>query len=320
MNRISLFRSGNAQQKDVISSPMNRLAESSSDLQATLQRIVEDVVTGLGCVGAMVAPLEMNNTLPVQAYYLDIAPNLLKQLENQLGLSFIGPKSISYLDDKKFKDNLSIRAVKGENGLPQVVVSNDLHDLFRPVVNKPLSDLAQRLTGIKQVIAVPFFIGNEVIGNLFAASREPFSERDIKFLKAFGNQAASAIQAQRYLAEMRALERVTFSLQANLTDETQVLQIVVGTVVHTLGYVGAMVATMETEDRLPVRAYAVGFDNNILRHLEESLGISFVSSRSVAVLNDQRFQENLSFKAVRGDNGRPQKFVVSDSLYDLFRP
>jgi signal transduction histidine kinase len=187
-------------------------------------------------------------------------------------------------------------------------------------VNKPLSDLAQRLTGIKQVIAVPFFIGDEVIGNLFAASREPFSERDIKFLKAFGNQAASAIQAQRYLAEMRALERVTLSLQANITDETQVLQIVVDTVAHTLGYVGAMVATLETEDRLPVRAYAVGFDNNILRHLEDRLGITFVGSRSVSVLSDPRFQENLSFKAVRGDNGRPQKFVVSDSLYDLFRP
>jgi hypothetical protein len=148
-----------------------------------LQRIVDDVVEGLGCVGAFVATLEPNNTLPVQAYSVDIAPGLLRQLETKLGVDVIGPKSIAYLDDTKFKDNLSIRAVKGIEGRPEkFVISDQLYDLFRPVVNKTLSDLAQKLIGIKQVIAVPFFLEEEVVGNLFAATRNNFSKRYIEFL------------------------------------------------------------------------------------------------------------------------------------------
>src|SRR5512145_2923570 len=112
-----------------------RLTQISPGLQATLQHIVDDVVTGLGCVGAMVATLEANNTLPVRAYAVDIAPNLIKQLESRLGLSFIGPKSVAYLDDKKYQENLGVRAVKGNNGHPEkFIVSDSLYDLFRPVV------------------------------------------------------------------------------------------------------------------------------------------------------------------------------------------
>lgn len=291
----------------------------SAELQSILQQIVDDVVTGLNCVGAMVATLEVNNTLPVRAYSVSVAPSLLKHLEEKLGVGFIGPRSIAYLDDKKYKDNLSVRAVKGQNGHPQVVISDRLHDLFRPVVNKPLSDLAQRLTEIRQVIAVPFFIGDEVVGNLFAASREEFSQRDIDFLTAFGSQASIAIQTRRYLNEMQALERVILLLQANITDETQVLQIVVDSVVQ-MGYLGAMVATLEADNSLPVRAYSVGFSTTLLKELETKLGLSLLGPKSVAYLDDERFKENLSVRAVRGTNGRPERFAVSDKLYDLFRP
>jgi signal transduction histidine kinase len=293
---------------------------TSSELQATLQRIVDDVVAGLGCVGAMAAPLEMDNTLPVRAYSVSIAPGLLKQLEDRLGLTFISPRSVAYINDRKFKDNLSVRAVKGTNGRPEVVTSNRLYDLFRPVISKPLSDMAQQLTGIKQVIAVPFFIGDDVIGNLIAASREEFSERDIDFLTAFGHQAATTIRTQRYLTEMQALERVILSLQASITDETQVLQIIVDTVVQKLGYIGAMVSTLEAGNMLPVRAYAIGFDSSILNHLEEKLGVTLIGPKAVAYLDDDRFQENLSVRAMKGIGGRPHRCVVSDRLYDLFRP
>jgi signal transduction histidine kinase len=292
----------------------------SNELQTVLQRIVDDVVAALGCVGAMVATLEMDNSLPVRAYAVDVAPTLLKTIEDKLGVSFIGPHSVAYLDDKKFKDNLSVRAVKTQNGGPDVVISNKLHDLFRPVVSRPLSEMAQRLTKINQVIAVPFFIHDEVVGNLFAASRAEFSEQDIKFLTAFGRQAATAIQTQRYLTEMRALERVILAMQSSITSETQVLQLVVDTVVQKLGYVGAMVATLEANNSLPVRAYAVGFDTTLLKSVEQQLGVSLIGPKSVAYLDDPRYADNLSIRAVKGMNGRPQRFVVSDYLYDLFRP
>lgn len=290
------------------------------EFQITLQRIVDDVVEGLGCVGAFVATLEPNNTLPVQAYSVDIAPGLLRQLETKLGVDVIGPKSVAYLDDKKFKDNLSIRAVKGARGHPEkFVISDQLYDLFRPVVNKSLSDLAQKLTGIKQVIAVPFFLEEEVVGNLFAATRTNFSKRDIEFLTAYGYQAATAIQSQRRLAEIQALERVILALQASITDEVQALQIIVDAVVQKLGYAGAMVATLEPDNTLPVRAYCVDIAPDLVKKLEQSLGIRIISPDSVAYLDRDDFKNNLAVRAVNGTNGKPN-IVTSDKLHDLFRP
>ncbi len=289
---------------------------TSSKLQVTLQAIVDDVVNSLGYVAAMVAPLEMDNTLPVRAYLVNMSPLLLQQLEKKFGLSFISPESVAYLDDPKFKDNLSVKAIKAR----EILVSDSLYDLFRPVVNEHLSDVAQRVTRIKQVIAVPLHIDNEVVGNLFALSREVFSEQDMKFLSAFGNQAAAAIRTQRYLTEMQALERVILSLQTNITAETQVLKIIVDTVVEKLGYIGAMAATLEADNSLPVRTYAVGFDEAMLDSLEQKLGVSFKSSNAVAYLDDEQFKDNLSVRAVRGVNGYPQKYIVSNELYDLLRP
>jgi signal transduction histidine kinase len=289
----------------------------SAELQTVLQRIVEDVVISLDCVGVMVAPLEINNSLPIRAYSVDrVEPELITKLEELLDLTFISPRSVVYLDNKRFKDNLGVRAVKSH----KVLVSDRLYDLFRPIVDEPLSRLAQQETGIKEVIAVPFQIGDEVVGSLFATSRQEFSQRDINFLMAFGNQAAIAIRTQRYLTEMQALERVILSLQASIMDETQVLQIIVDTVVQKLGYVGAMVATLEANNSLPVRAYSVGFSDTLLRQLESKLGVSFIGPRSVAYLDDERYKDNLSVRAVKGADGRPQKILTSDTLYDLFRP
>ena len=124
----------------------------------------------------------------------------------------------------------------------------------------------------------------------------------------------TAIQTQRYLTEMRAMERVILSMQTSITSETHVLQIIVNTVVQKLGYVGAMVATLEADNSLPVRAYAVGFDSKLLKSLEDKLGVSLIGPKSVAYLDDARFEENLSVRAVTGLDGRPQEFVVSDIL------
>jgi len=296
--------------------PEHKFTETSAELQTMLQRIVDDVVANLNCVGALVAPLEMDNSLPIRAYSVNMPAALQRQLEERIGLTFVSPRAAAFLDDPKFKDNLSVRAVKAR----EILVSDRLYDLFRPVVNKHLSELTQRVTGIKQVIAVPLQIGDEVVGNLFATSGGSFSAQDIKFLTAFGNQAAAAIQTQRYLTEMQALERVILTLQTNITDETQILQIIVDTVVEKLGYIAAMVATLEADNSLPVRTYAVGFDSTMLKSLEEKTGIGLASPRAVAYLDDERYRDNLSVRAVKGVNGRPQKYIISDRLYDLFRP
>ena len=94
--------------EDWPSSSKVRATSISLELQETLQHIVDDVVKSLGCVGAMVATMEPNNTLPVRAYSVAIAPGLVKQWEKRLGVGFVGPKSVSYLDNKKFKEYASL--------------------------------------------------------------------------------------------------------------------------------------------------------------------------------------------------------------------
>ncbi|MBN1991150.1 MAG: GAF domain-containing sensor histidine kinase [Anaerolineae bacterium] len=294
-------------------------ADISPELQAVLQKIVDDVVKTLGCVGAMVAPLEPGDCLRVRAYAVDIEFGLLEHLEKTLGVSMLGPQSVAYLGDERFKNNLSVRAVKGANGSPGVLVSDSLYDLFRPVVDRALSDLAQRLTNIRQVAAIPFFLEDEVVGNLFVAARQEFSERDIDFLIAFGRQAAIAIQSQSRLSKIQALEQVSLALQTHITDETQVLQTIVNAVVQILGYAGAMVAPLEANNTLPVRAYAVDIAPDLFERLEKQLGVSMLGPQSVAYLDDERFADNLSVRAVKGVAG-PPGIVISDSLYDLFRP
>ena len=168
-----------------------------------LQTIVDAVVKELGYKGAMVATLEDNNALPVRAYALDDAEKALTLLEERTGLTLVGSKAIVYLDDAQFKDNLSVRAVHGVNGRPQKYITSDhLHDLLRPVLNKKLSALAQRLLGIKHVIAVPFYLEDEIVGNLFVATRETsFSDWEVSLLTAFGQQAAAGIRNARLYKE-----------------------------------------------------------------------------------------------------------------------
>lgn len=295
----------------------HKFLDISPTLQTTLQKIADDVVTSLNCVGAMVATLEPNNSLPVRAYTVNVAPEIINQLEARLGIGLVGPKSVVYLDEKKFKDNLSVRAIQG-NGQPEpFLVSDSLYDLFRPVVSKPLSFVAQQATSIRQVIAVPFYLDDEVVGNLFAATRTEFSTSDIAFLTALGHQAAIAIQSQRRLDEAQALESIIFDLHASLTDETRAFKIITDAVVDKLGYLAAAVAP-RVGNSLPVRAYSVNstlISQDFVDKWQHLLGFDILGQRAVAYLDRADFADQLSVRAIR--SGQVQ---TSDSLYDLVRP
>ena len=91
--------------------------------------------------------------------------------EQQAGLSLISPKSAVNLNDPSAQENLSIRAIRGTDGKPEkFVISDKLYDLFRPIVNELISSQVQKLMKIKQVIAVPFYLEEEVVGNIFVAT------------------------------------------------------------------------------------------------------------------------------------------------------
>jgi signal transduction histidine kinase len=103
------------------------------------------------------------------------------------------------------------------------------------------------------------------------------------------------------------------------------LQQIVYDVVEALGYAGAMVATYEQGDSLPVRAFYVDprlatedqihrWEEEISRYSGGRVSITDPDVARVFVYQDE-CQDNLSVRAFRAGG-----LVVSDDLYDLFTP
>jgi signal transduction histidine kinase len=291
-----------------------------------LQQIVDDVVNRLGCLGALATTLENDMGLYVRASAFTVPDGRLQQVFAQSHVNLEPGQALMYLNNARHRYNLGVSAVNGvtanisDKPGHQHLLSERLYDLLRPLTDRATADEIQRELNISQVIAVPLVVQKEVVGAIMALTQESFSSRDADFLEAFGNLAAAAIQNNYRLTAMEALERVIFGLQARMPDETRVLQTVVDAVVNELGYEGAMVATLENGNALPVRAYALDDTPQILTHLEKKAGMSLLGPKSVVFLDKPRYQANLSVRAVKGIDGRPQKFLASDHLYDLLRP
>jgi signal transduction histidine kinase len=295
--------------------------EISPRLQAMLQQIVDDIVERLDCAGALMATLEQGNALLVRACALRLPPGQRRPWEQEIGLKLKGPKTAVYLDKRAHQQNLGARAVQAaKTQPPSHLTATHLYDLFRPLVKKPLADTIQAQLDIRQVIAFPFLLDSEVAGTLLVAARQPIAQREVDFLTAFGRQAANAIQSERHLTAVEALGRVTLSLQSNMADETAVLQTVVNAVVKELGYAGAMVATLEAGNALPIRAYAVDTAETIIQELEVRAGVSLLGPQAVVYLDDERYRDNISVQAIKGIDGRSQTYLTSPCLYDLLRP
>ncbi|MCB8943397.1 MAG: GAF domain-containing protein [Ardenticatenaceae bacterium] len=292
----------------------------SLQLQTVLQQIADDAVNRLGCVGALVATLEHGNALPVRAFAIEMPMERLAHFEEGVGISLVGPDAVVYLNDRKHRHNLSVRAVNGVNGSPQpYLISASLHDLLQPLVDKPVANLIQQELGIQQVAAIPFTLDGEVVGNLFASSQSPFSPKELESLVTLSRQAAAAIQSERDLNATRALEGIIFKLQSKMTDETEVLQAIVDAMVNDLEYAGAIVATLEAGGALPVRTYAVDVAADVLRQLEDKVGVSLSGPQAVVYLDNEKHQDNISVRAVK-ELQKPKSYLMTDSLYDLLRP
>lgn len=310
------------------------------NLQATLANIVQDVVHSLGYAGAMVATYERGDSLPIQAIYVN--PSLITQEEihrwERVISRMSGGKSLSltdpsvarvYVYDDYYKDNLSVKATRARS----IMVSNSLFDLFVPIAplqSRWLMERIQQHLRIDQVIAVPFFVGDELVGNLFAAKQSPISNEDKLILHAFGQQAALAIQGERQRVQASLTQKLILQLQYSLENENEILYQITQGVVAELGYVGAMVATYEPEDAsLPVRAFYVNPQIATTQQIQEweEYVSSLLPGGQVTVIDpnsphvarvyvaDVAYEANLS---VRAANSR--QVIFSDTLYELFEP
>ncbi len=140
-----------------------------ADLQSALESIVRDLVDVFGYAGAMISPYEQGDVLPVRAVYVD--PNIasmeqVRAWEQEISRRLPADKPVSltnpdiarvYLHRGEYERNLSVRAA--EAGRP--AVSSALFDLFTPIAPDMTREIIQGIQeelGIRQVIAVPFFL------------------------------------------------------------------------------------------------------------------------------------------------------------------
>ena len=202
-----------------------------NDEQAILQNIVKGVVEELDFVGAIVATYEdVDDSLPVRALYLDPEIATMEDVHRwEQRVSVIAQKDVSitnpaiarvYMDEPKHAPNLSWKAVRDRKATP----SDTLYDLFTPFVPSwtggIISEIQKRL-GIRQVVAVPFYINRivdgkvepELVGNLFAASRSSkFTVRELEMLEVFGEQAAIGIKNARLYQQLEERRKLAQSL------------------------------------------------------------------------------------------------------------
>lgn len=196
------------------------IQRSLNDEQGILERIVRGVVDDLGYAGAMVATYEPEtDALPVRAIYVNpqiAGMDQVTEWERQLAEMLPAGRTISlsnpevarvYVHKLEYAANLSVRAA--EAGRP--VTSGWLYDLFTPIapaITEPAIRGIQDALGIRQMIAVPFFLEAEedaelraeprLIGNLFAVTQaERFELWEIDLLQAFGRQAAAGLSNAR---------------------------------------------------------------------------------------------------------------------------
>jgi GAF domain-containing protein len=299
-------------------------------LEETLQQIVQDVVEALGYIGSMVATYEHGDTLPVRAIYVDPQYATLDQIRNwEREVSKLTRRPVKLTDprvartvryDEAYQDNLSIRAA--EAGKP--VTSDELYDLFVPIAppaTRPIVLGIQKALRIKQVIAVPFFIGDEMVGNLFAAKQAPIADTDVHVLSAFGRQAAAAIQGARQALQLEVAHDLVYVIQANLENEALILQRIVEGVVSELDYIGALIMTHEQDRSLPVRAAHIDpevADSEQMARWEQAISEQMgqpirLTDPGVAVVyrHQVEYANNLGIQAAEA--GSP---VTSKALFD----
>lgn len=190
-------------------------------------QIAKGVVEVLGYVGALVSSYDTEtDSLPLRVAYLHPAVLPMEQLhrwEDRLMNMTGRPTRISepdpdfarvFVDNPDHQNNLSVQAVKAMGP----VVSDELFSLFTPILpnmaKSMVSNVIQPALGIKQVIAVPFYLEAtppktepELVGSLFVATAAPdgFQPEEIQLLEAFGEQAAAGLRNAELYRQVQLL-------------------------------------------------------------------------------------------------------------------
>jgi len=182
--------------------------QSTLDLKAGLDRVIDAVVDGLGYDAAMLALVnEEAGKLEMKSYYL--GPKLLVLLGQWIAGWKASEGKVALGEER----NIGVRVLK--SGDPYEV-TDDLYQLFGPMVSRWRCRIIQRGSGIKTLMTVPFRAEGKLIGNLYVGSRHKIEPVEAEVLHMFGSQAAIAVRkaALYKLAEEKRLEATQLAVMS----------------------------------------------------------------------------------------------------------
>lgn len=240
------------------------------DLQRLLKEIVDGVVQGLGySVGAIgiINPAEM------------VVENIVAA-----GLSAFQLQEIERIAGRQLR-GLRLPVEKGGGTVAralaerQIVVTNNLHELFTSALDETLSAVAQELLELRTIVAVPLVLEDRPLGVLCAATgRSHLDDEELGSLRALASQASLAMEnAQLYrrtierLNELSALHQISMAVTSAL-DLRQILDHIVEALRDMLRLSNLAVMLVDDRDhRLKITA-GVGYPPEIVGRIQPSLG------------------------------------------------
>jgi len=295
----------------VLQDAIRALLESGLNLSQVLDRIIEGVVKGLGYKAAMLAVCEGEGEKRVlrATSYAGINPILL-----MLGQFILRKKIVGQTISLYHPHNLGAQAARDERH----AITHDLYDLWRPEVGRFVCRVLQRLQGIKTFVTIPFLSKGKLVGNLFAGTgRSEITDREIELLRSFANQAAIAIEnasqhskAEERLKHVEVLQSNIAALLEVTTNQSEVLQQIIDSVVSGLGYKYAMLAVHDEETNSLRLTHWAGIPERLIAIGEWLEGKSWEDG--AISLEDPH--------NVGAEAAREQEYRITYDLYDLFRP
>jgi signal transduction histidine kinase len=291
-----------------------------------LQQGAENLQVRLACAAVLFLVQQRGHFLTLAACALDLPSQQCPPQLRPSALAANGQSAplIIPMQQRSSRHNLAVRLLyeRLKGNLAENWLSSDsLYDGLRPLLAQTEANRLQQQLAVQQLLAFPLDAGETMpVGVMLIALSHPLDDRQSQLLSSLSQQIALTIRHKQHIEAMTVLEGVTLTLQSRMVDETGVLQTIVDAVVHDLGYAGALVATLEEGRALPVRAYSVDASPAVIQELEKRAGYSLLSTKAVVYLDDERYKDNLSVRAVQSYMGQATPYLLSDHLHDLLRP
>lgn len=228
------------------------------------------------------------------------------------------------INDQNAQVNKAVAIIRGEQ--PYAIV-DDLYDVFAPQITPELARRLQMLARVKKIITMPFRSSSgRVIGNLYAArEKEDVSDELLKQLRVCARMATTVIDnmllrhhTTRVSQREDVLKETITQLLSVTLSEQRVLENIVNSVVHKLGFRASMLAVVRQHEGkriLPVVAYQ--FADGLTELLAIGEKVAGMRMRGAWVYVDEETAKlNIGVRAIL--EGLPEG--RTRRLSDLFSP